>query len=82
MLRVGDVVSEGQEVEAIVLSVDEEKQRIGLSIKAAQAKPVTEKKKETSRPKRTSASRVEAAKTPLKGGIGRGSGGDQFGLKW
>ena len=25
---------------------------------------------------------VSKRKTPLKGGLGRGSGGDQFGLKW
>ena len=37
--RVASVVSEGQEVEVKVLSIDEDKQRIGLSLKAAQAPP-------------------------------------------
>lgn len=81
--RVADVVSEGQEVEAIVTSVDEEKQRIGLSMKAAQAKPVKETKKEDEPPEEEAPPPVlKQSKTPLKGGIGRGSGGDQFGLKW
>ncbi len=80
--RVADVVSEGQEVDVIVMSVDEEKQRIGLSIKAAQAKPVKEQKKEESEEPEAPPPVLQQPKTPLKGGVGRGSGGDQFGLKW
>lgn len=81
--RANDIVSEGQEVDVIVLSVDEEKQRISLSIKAAQAKPVKETKKEEEPPEDdTPPPPLKQSKVPLKGGIGRGSGGEQFGLKW
>lgn len=81
--RASDIVSEGQEVDVIVLSVDEEKQRISLSIKAAQAKPVKEtKKEEEPLEDDTPPPPLKPSKVPLKGGIGRGSGGDQFGLKW
>ena len=38
VFRVSDVVNEGQEVEVMVLSVDPEQQRIGLSLKALEAK--------------------------------------------
>ena len=79
--RTGDIVSEGQEVEAKVLSVDRGKQRIALSLKALMAPP----------PKPEKPAREEAPEEPkrerkkfknLKGGIGGPSGGDQFGLKW
>ncbi len=81
--RVADAVSEGQEVEVIVLSADEEKQRMSLSIKAAHAKPVTEKKKDDEPPEEEVPPPVlPQSKVPLKGGIGHGGGGEQFGLKW
>ncbi|MCH7753002.1 MAG: S1 RNA-binding domain-containing protein [Planctomycetes bacterium] len=83
--RTGDVVSEGQEVEVKVLSVDPEAQRIGLSLKALEAKPAATDK-ETSA---AEAAEPEAPppvskkrKTPLRGGIGGPSTGQQFGLKW
>jgi predicted RNA-binding protein with RPS1 domain len=83
--NVGSVVSEGKEVEAKVLSVDTEQQRMSLSLKAAQAAPekpadagaaaetVEEPRAEPVLPKH---------RGPLKGGTARPSGGDQFGLKW
>jgi small subunit ribosomal protein S1 len=81
--RTSDIVSEGQTVEAMIMSVDEEKQRISLSMKAAQAKPAPVKKEEPE------ANEPDAPpppmpqrKMPLKGGLGRSAGGDQFGLKW
>jgi small subunit ribosomal protein S1 len=81
--RVSDVVSEGQTVEALVTSVDPEKQRIGLSMKAIMAKPMPVKQEqaepEAEEPPPTPS---KPRKTPLKGGLGRGSGGDQFGLNW
>ncbi len=85
--RVGNVVSEGQEVEVKVLSIDEEKQRIALSIKAAQAAPaVSEQVDEASEDQTEGDSQPSRSKVkrqgPLKGGIGRPSGGEQFGLKW
>ncbi len=82
--RVTDVLKEGQEVEAKVLSVDRSKQRIALSLKALMAAP----------PKPEAAAREEEAPEPdapkqdrkkfknLKGGIGTPTGGEQFGLKW
>ena len=41
--RVSDVVKEGDQIEVQVLTVDKEKQRIALSLKATQAVPVSEK---------------------------------------
>lgn len=79
------VVKEGQETEVKVLSIDEEKQRIGLSIKAAQAAPVTdnqeaEDSQQTANEQPTRV--VPKHRGPLKGGIGSSSSGEQFGLKW
>ncbi len=79
------VVQEGQEVEVKVLSADRESQRMSLSIKQAQAVPVqesntTKEKDEVEEPIRKPA--VSKYKGPLKGGVGTGSGGEQFGLKW
>ena len=83
--RTGDVVSEGQEMEVKIVSVDKEQQRIGLSLKALMEPP---KKKEENQP-----SDEDLAPPPdpklakqkvknLKGGLGGPSGGEQFGLKW
>ena len=44
--RVSDIVQEGQQVEAKVLSVDPENQRISLSMKAFEARPESAKKEE------------------------------------
>ncbi len=78
------VVQEGQEVETKVLSVDREAQRMSLSIKQAQAAPAVEeneaKEDVAEEPVRKPA--VSKFKGQLKGGIGSGSGGDRFGLKW
>jgi small subunit ribosomal protein S1 len=78
--RVSEVLSEGQDVEVKVLSVDREKQRIGLSLRALQAKQDYEEMdaedsatSEPARPKKSTAN--------LKGGLGKASGGEQFGLK-
>jgi small subunit ribosomal protein S1 len=83
VFRVKDIVSEGQEIEVQVTSVDEEKQRIGLSVKAIAPRPEPVKK-EVAEPEEPAAPLTprKPRTTPLKGGIGRGSGGDQFGLKW
>jgi small subunit ribosomal protein S1 len=81
--RTGDVVSEGQQVEAMVMSVDEEKQRISLSMKAVQAKPVAAKKEEPQEEEpETPPPPMPQRKAPLKGGLGASGGGDQFGLTW
>ncbi len=84
VFRVSDMVKEGDVVEAKVLSVDQEQQRIGLSIKALAARPVPVKKVEAEDAAADGPPPPPAKprKQPLRGGIGRASGGQQFGLKW
>jgi len=83
---VDSVVKEGQEVEAKVLSVDSESQRMSLSLKAIQEKPVTESSKANAKvdaedePQRAPVIARRAG--PLKGGTTSNSVGEQFGLKW
>lgn len=85
--RVAEVVQEGQQVEAKVLSVDPENQRISLSIKAVGPPPEMPKRDgdegaaaeadaATAKPKK------KERKVPLQGGLGRSPMGDKFGLKW
>ena len=83
--KVENVVKEGQEVECKVLDVDAEAQRMSLSLKAALAKPERaegdgKEKAEVEEPARELA--VPKRSGPLKGGIQRKSGGEQFGLRW
>lgn len=82
VFRVRDIVSEGQKVEVKVLSIDTEQQRISLSMKACQMK--AEPKKAEAEPEEEVAAEAPPAKPqgPLKGGLGRSTGGDKFGLKW
>ena len=75
--RVTEVVSEGQEVDVAVLSIDNEKRRIALSIKALSSAPEPEPAAEPDKPRRRLSD-----PSKLRGGIGGPSGGDQFGLKW
>ena len=81
--RVHHVVEEGQRVEVKVLSVDEEAQKISLSIRAAQAVGSEATGEEATEDE---AVVRHVPKTPtkmLKGGTGgRQSDGDKFGLKW
>jgi len=84
--RVADVVKEGDEVEAMVLSVNSETQRISLSIKAL-TKPVEPTKKEKEQAQAaelpTAPAKRKARPTgPLQGGLGKVGGGAKFGLKW
>ena len=80
---VGSVVSEGQEVQVKVLSVDTASQRIALSIKAVLPEPVPEAtSSDDAEHDRQNAQRREARNAPLRGGMDRDSGGEQFGLKW
>ena len=79
-----NVVRQGEELQVKVLSVDADAQRIALSRKAVlQPPPEAEKKDE---PVEEEAPREPVirpqANMPLKGGVDRPSGGDQFGLKW
>ena len=85
--RASDVVQEGQQVDVQILSVDPEKQRIGLSLKALSAQPAkvdAAKKQEEEILDQLEASNRQAKKPqgPLKGGTGGSAGGDKFGLKW
>ena len=86
VFKVENVVKEGAEVEVKIVSVDREAQRIGLSLKATMAAPQkAEKKKpeqadEPEAPPRPLA--VPKRPGPLRGGTGKPSGGDQFGLRW
>ncbi len=78
--RVNAVVSEGQTVQVKVLSVDPAAQKLGLSIKAVQrAAPEPEGEEEADE---TLPPPAPQPQKPLKGGLNRGSGGDQFGLNW
>jgi small subunit ribosomal protein S1 len=84
--RPSDAVSEGQEVEVKVLSVDSERQRISLSLKALTDRP---KKPGEDKPADEDMELPpDAPKTPrkraeqLKGGTGGPSGGEKFGLNW
>ena len=89
VFRVADVVQEGQQVEAKILSVDPENQRISLSMKALEARP--EPKKKDAEPEEEAAASEAAAeppkkkkerKVPLQGGLGRSPLAEKFGLKW
>lgn len=82
---VANVLKEGQDVEVKILSVDRETQRIGLSLRATQAKPESAKSntavaEEVDEPKRASA--VRKFEGTLKGGTGTNNGGELFGLKF
>lgn len=81
--RVTNVVKEGQDIEVKVLSVEAERQRMSLSLKAAQQPPAVEQA--ASEPEVEEAPRELALpkhRGPLKGGTGNARGGEQFGLKW
>lgn len=82
--RVSDVVKEGEEIDAVVLSVDAEAQRISLSMKDLLPEPEQAKKEDSSEPGEPapSAKRPQKPSKPLQGGLGRSAGGDKFGLKW
>lgn len=80
--RTTDIVSEGQEVEAQVVSVDADNQRISLSMKALEAKapPAQTAEPEDEEPEAPPAPKKK--QVALRGGREGTSGGDQFGLKW
>ena len=73
VFRVSDVVQEGQEIEAKVLSVDPEAQRMSLSMKAleARAEPQIAADESRRRRKPTPAKMPTKRTVPLKGGLGR-----------
>jgi hypothetical protein len=67
-----------------VVSVDRAAQRIGLSMKALQqvADTGSSRKDEEAADEPPRELAVPKRKGPLKGGLGRSSGGEQFGLNW
>lgn len=79
--RVTDVVKEGQDVRAKVLSIDLPKRRIALSLKALQAKPEAAPRKEDADLAPGGNQPYERKrKGPLKGGTtGNGGGSGMFG---
>lgn len=79
--QVGSVVREGQEVEVKILTIDEENQRIGLSLKAlSNAPPSAKSAEEAEEPLREPV--IKKRPGPLKGGFDRPTGGEGLGLKW
>jgi small subunit ribosomal protein S1 len=82
---VAQVLQEGQDVEVKVLTVEPDTQRIALSLRATQAKPEKESGGKTAEPEVEESRRAPAVKKfqgPLKGGTGKNTGGDLFGLKF
>jgi small subunit ribosomal protein S1 len=90
VFRTSDVLSEKQEVEAKVLSVDAENQRISLSLKALLPPPEKPAEKKEHVPEGPITTPKEAPRPDkrrkrdetLKGGVGGPTGGEKFGLKW
>ncbi|MGD9127432.1 MAG: S1 RNA-binding domain-containing protein [Planctomycetia bacterium] len=84
VFRTSDVVSEGDEVDVMIQSIDKDAQRISLSMKAATTPPEPEKKEgdtddaplDETLPKPSQ----KKHKGPLKGGVG-GAGDNPFGLR-
>ena len=85
VVNVANVLNEGQDVEVKILTVERDSQRIGLSLRATQAKPETagsdtKKSEPEDEPKREPA--VRKFQGTLKGGTGANNGGELFGLKF
>lgn len=75
--RVGEVLNVGQEVQAQVLEVNPERQRISLSLKALKEKPEEPKDEDLAPSKGQTYDRKR--KEPLRGGTGGSGGGGLFG---
>jgi small subunit ribosomal protein S1 len=82
VFRVSEVVQEGQEIEAKVLSVDPEAQRMSLSMKALEARAESQTPESEAEDEATARKAPPKRAVPLKGGLGRGQGGEEFGLRW
>jgi len=85
VVNVANILNEGQDVEVKILTVERDNQRIGLSLKATQAKPesasdAAKKSEPEDEPKREPA--VRKFQGALKGGTGLNNGGELFGLKF
>jgi small subunit ribosomal protein S1 len=82
--NVANVLKEGEDVEVKILTVERDSQRIGLSLRATQAKPesansAAKKAEPEEEPRREPA--VRKYQGTLKGGTGVNNGGELFGLK-
>jgi small subunit ribosomal protein S1 len=75
--RVADVLTVGQEVQAQVLEVQPDRQRISLSLKALKEKPEAPKDEDLAPGKGQAYERKR--KEPLRGGTGSGNAGGLFG---
>ena len=82
VLRVSDIVKEGDTVDVKVQSVDADQQRIGLSMKALAARPRPVKKEEPEEERSTTAASPASAKRRSKGAWAKARAATQFGLKW
>jgi small subunit ribosomal protein S1 len=80
--QVGNVVQEGQEVEVKILTIDEENQRIGLSLKALMNAPQAAKAAVEEGEEAPREPVIKKRPGPLKGGFDRPTGGEGLGLKW
>ena len=84
VVKVGNVVKEGQEVSVKILSIDSASQKMSLSMKQAMAPPPSAEKKQegdVDEPIRESAVRKKH-QGALRGGTDKKTGGEQFGLNW
>lgn len=85
VFRTSDVVSEGDEVDIMIQSIDTDAQRISLSMKAATTPPEPEKKEgedaESAVDEALPKPSQKKHKGPLKGGVTRADD-NPFGLKW
>ena len=84
VVNVANILKEGEEVEVKILTVERDNQRIGLSLRATQAKPESanssaKKAEQEDEPMREPA--VRKFQGTLKGGTGSNNGGELFGLK-
>jgi ribosomal protein S1 len=81
--NVAAFLSEGQEVQAKVLSVDRESQKISLSIKQAHHKPAEETSAASEEEIEVREPIIKAThQGPLRGGNDQATGGERFGLRW
>ena len=81
--RVSDVVKEGDEIEAVVLSVDPKARRISLSMKNVNAPPEPEAPPQAAAQEPPAKAKPAKQPTkPLLGGLGRSPRGSRSGLKW
>lgn len=77
VLRVGDVVQTGQEINVQVMQVDKERRRLSLSLRATlkQPSPVEEPTAEEAEEEEVEAPKPRIRTTPLRGGLGSRSEG-------